>query len=60
MANIDVVRKRNTVWIWVIALIVLALVLVWFFVLGQAPDRPTAPVSELFGPTLTRTTAAVA
>jgi len=60
MANIDVVRKRNNVWILVIALIVLVLVMVGFFVLAQGPDRPTAPVSDLLGPTLTQTTAAVA
>jgi len=52
MANIDVVRKRsNTVWYWVIALIIIAVV-IGFFLMGGASHSATTPVSELLGPTL--------
>ena len=54
MADIDVVRKRSTSpWVWVIAVIILAVVL--FVVYAMRADRTPAssPTSELIQPTLT-------
>jgi hypothetical protein len=60
MANIDVVRKRPTsVWIWVIALVILAIVVFAFFGLRGGPETLGSPVSELIGPALTPTTTVV-
>jgi hypothetical protein len=57
MANIDVVRKRpTTAWIWVIALVILAIVAFAFFALRGGPATLDSPVSKLLGPTLTPTT----
>ena len=50
MADIDVVPKRHTsVWIWVIAAILVAVVL--FFLFSMGGDQ-TRPVSGLIGPSL--------
>ena len=60
MANIDVVPKRHiSVWVWVIALVILALVVGFFLIPGPA-NQATTPVSDLLGPTVTVTTAALA
>jgi hypothetical protein len=59
MANIDVVRKRSpSIWLWVIALVILAIVLFAFFGMrgGAAAGNP---VSQLIDPALTLTTRAV-
>jgi bacteriorhodopsin len=58
MADIDVVRKRRTsLWVWVIAAILVAVVLFFLFPMGGDQTRP---VSRLIGPSLTlRTTVAV-
>jgi hypothetical protein len=56
MANIDVVRKRPTsVWIWVIALVILAIVVFAFFALRGGSPTVGSPVSDLIGPSLTLT-----
>jgi hypothetical protein len=52
MANIDVVRKRSpSSWLWVIALVILAIVLFAFFGLRGGPAHP---VSQLIDPAFTR------
>jgi hypothetical protein len=59
MANIDVVPKRHTnVWVWVIALVILALV-IGFFLFPRAFNQ-APPVANLLSPTLTVTTVALA
>jgi hypothetical protein len=57
MADIDVVRKRSTsLWVWVIAAIILAVVLYAVFAM-RADGTPTgSPASELLGPNLTLST----
>jgi hypothetical protein len=58
MANIDVVRKRPTsIWVWVIAAIIVALVLFALFAMRGNPSG--SPVSDFIGPTLTVTTTVV-
>lgn len=52
MANIDVVRKRTSVWISVIALVVLAIVVFAFFALRGGRATLDGAVSELVGPCL--------
>jgi hypothetical protein len=60
MANIDVVRKRPTsVWVWVIALIIVAIVVFAFFALRGGPETLGSPVSELINPALTPSTTVV-
>lgn len=58
-ANIDVVKKRSNVWLWVIALVVLAVVL---FAFGMGDGRSTGgtPVSDLTSPALIVDTVAIA
>jgi hypothetical protein len=59
MANIDVVPKRPTsVWVWVIAAIIVAVVL--FALFAMRGDPSGSPVSDLIGPTLTLTTTVLA
>ena len=53
MANIDVVPKRHTsVWVWVIAAVIVAVVLFLLFAMGGDETRP---VSGLLGPSLSLT-----
>jgi len=59
MANIDVVRKRSTsIWLWVIALVILAIVLFAFFGMRGGPEVGNRG-SQLVDPSLTLTTRAV-
>ena len=53
MANIDVVKKRSNVWLWVIALVILAVVLFALFGMGDGPATGGTPVSRLLSPALT-------
>ena len=53
MANIDVVRKRNSVWLWVIGILILAVVLLALFVWSGSSPTANAPVSELVYPMVT-------
>jgi uncharacterized integral membrane protein len=59
MANIDVVKKRSNVWLWVIAVVILAIVLFALFGMRNAPTGGT-PVSHLRSPALTVNTVALA
>ena len=65
MANIDVVKKRSNVWLWVIALVILAVVP--FALFGMGDGRSTGgrstggtPVSDLTSPALIVDTVAIA
>ena len=59
MANIDVVRKRPTnIWLWVIALVIVAIVLFAFFGMRGGPAVGN-PVAQLMHPSLTLLTRAV-
>jgi hypothetical protein len=51
-ANIDVVKKRSNVWLWVIALVVLAVVLFALFGMGDGRSTGGIPVSDLTSPAL--------
>jgi hypothetical protein len=53
MANIDVVRKRNSVWLWVIGILILAVVLLALFAWSGSSPTANNPVSELAYPTVT-------
>ena len=53
MANIDVVRKRTSVWLWVIGILILAIVLLALFVWSGSSPTTNTPVSELVCPTVT-------
>ena len=54
MADIDVVPKRHTtVWVWVVALVVAAVLLYLLFPMGADQTRP---VSGLIGPSLVLST----
>jgi hypothetical protein len=61
MADIDVVRKRRTsVWVWVIAAIILAVVLFALVAMQGDPATAGSPVSDLMGPALTLDTTVLA
>jgi hypothetical protein len=61
MADIDVVKKRSNVWLWIVALAILAVVLFALFAMGDnSPTTGTTPVSKLTSPALTITTVALA
>jgi hypothetical protein len=61
MANIDVVKKRSNVWLWVVALAILAVVLFALFAMGDSsPTAGTTPVSELRSPAVTIKTVVLA
>jgi hypothetical protein len=60
MANIDVVKKRSNVWLWVIALVILAVVLFALFGMGDGPPTGGTPVSHLLSPALTVNAVALA
>jgi hypothetical protein len=60
MANIDVVKKRSNVWLWVIALVILAIVLFALFGMRDAPSTGGTPVSQLTSPALPIDTVALA
>jgi hypothetical protein len=60
MANIDVVKKRSNVWLWVIALVILAIVLFALFGMGDGPSTGGTPVSYLSSPALTVNAVALA
>ena len=60
MANIDVVKKRSNVWLWVIALVILAVVLFALFGMGDGPVTGGTPVSHLLSPALTVNAVALA
>jgi hypothetical protein len=61
MADIDVVKKRSNVWLWIVALAILAVVLFALFAMGDnSPTTGTTPVSDLTSPALTITTVALA
>jgi hypothetical protein len=53
MANIDVVRKRNSVWLWVIGILILAVVLLALFAWSGSSPTANDPVSELVYPMVT-------
>jgi hypothetical protein len=46
MANIDVIKKRSNVWLWVIALVILAVVPFALFGMGDG-RRQAAPPSRI-------------
>lgn len=52
MADIDVVKKRTSVWPWIIGIIVLALIVWWIAaaMTGSSTGTGTAPVSLLHAP----------
>jgi hypothetical protein len=60
MANIDVVKKRSNVWLWVIALVILAVVLFALFGMGDGRSTGGTPVSDLTSPALIVDTVAIA
>jgi hypothetical protein len=61
MADIDVVKKRSNVWLWIVALAILAVVLFALFAMGDnSPTTGATPVSDLTSPALTITTVALA
>ena len=60
MANIDVVKKRSNVWLWVIALVILAVVPFALFGMGDGRSTCGTPVSDLTSPALIVDTVAIA
>jgi uncharacterized protein YggT (Ycf19 family) len=58
MANIDVVRKGNSVWLWVIVILIVAVVLLALFVWSGSSPTANNPVSELVYPMVTAISAA--
>jgi heme/copper-type cytochrome/quinol oxidase subunit 2 len=61
MADIDVVRKRPvSVWVWIIAAIILAVVLFALFAMRADPTPARSSASEVIGPKLTLTATALA
>ena len=60
MANIDVVKKRSNVWLWVIALVILAVVPFALFGMGDGRSTGGTPVSDLTSPALIVDTVAIA
>ena len=61
MADIDVVRKRSTsVWVWVIAAIILAVVLFAVFAMRADATSARSSASEVIPPTLSLTTTVLA
>jgi hypothetical protein len=52
MADIDVVRKRSGMSLWVIALIILAVVLIGLFAMRGGSTSSPGPTSDLTRPTL--------
>jgi hypothetical protein len=52
MADIDVVRKRSGMSLWVIALIILAIVFIVLFAMRGGSMSSLSPTSHLTSPTL--------
>ena len=60
MANIDVVKKRSNLWLWVIALVILAVVLFTLFAMRDGSPTAGTPVSHLASPAVTVSPVALA
>jgi len=52
MANIDVVKKRSSMSIWMIVLIILAIALIAWFAMRGGSASSVGPTSELTNPSL--------
>jgi len=50
MANIDVVRKRTSVWLWVIGIVIVAILLIALFAWSGPSPTANRPVTELVYP----------
>ena len=50
MANIPVVQKRSTMWLWIIVAIIVAVVLFALVAMRAGSTTATSPVSDLTSP----------